>query len=189
MELDQRFKTGGESELSELITKYGEKLLRYATSILYSHQDAEDVVQDAFLSAYQSRASFDGKNISAWLYKITYHYSLNKLKERKRRKAVFLEDIKKDTAVYEQSFNHMPDIMDALKPLKPQERALLFGRVVNGQSYDELSQILGPSPAALRKQYERVKKKAAKYLEDYEYVADSYYMPHTALRHKGGTCS
>jgi len=83
MELDQRFAMGGEHELEELIAHYGEKLMRYATSILYNHQDAEDVVQDVFISAYQSRAGFDGKNLSAWLYKITYNNSINKLKKRK----------------------------------------------------------------------------------------------------------
>ena len=173
MELGQRFMIGGEAEFEELIALYGEKLLRYATSILYSHQDAEDVVQDAFLSAYQRRASFDGTNLSAWLYKITYNYSLNILKERKRRKVLFFGDMKQEPA-YTENFSDLPEIMEALKPLKPQERALLYGRVMDRHSYEELSVILGLSPANLRKQYERVKKKAAMYLEDYD---KNYYIP------------
>jgi len=173
VELGQRFMIGGEAEFEELIALYGEKLLRYATSILYSHQDAEDVVQDAFLSAYQRRASFDGTNLSAWLYKITYNYSLNKLKERKRRKVLFFGDMKQEPA-YTENFSDLPEIMEALKPLKPQERALLYGRVMDRHSYEELSVILGLSPANLRKQYERVKKKAAMYLEDYD---KNYYIP------------
>jgi len=60
-------------------------------------------------------------------------------------------------------------MMEALKPLKPQERALLYGRIMNGQSYEELSKIMSSSPTALRKQYERVKKKAAKYLNAYQF--------------------
>ena len=167
MELHQRFAKGGEAELEELIHGYSEKLLRYATSILYSHQDAEDVVQDAFISAYQNRKSFDGRNLSAWLYKITYNYCLDKLKMRKRRRLLFFGDI--EEPAYMDGNLLMPEIMEALKPLKPQERALLYGRVMDGYSYEELSQIIGASPAALRKQYQRVKKKAAEYLDDFGY--------------------
>ena len=184
MELDQRFATGGEHELEELIACYGEKLLRYATSILYNHQDAEDVVQDVFISAYQSRDCFDGKNLSAWLYKITYNHSVNKLK---KRKWLFFHDIKEEPAVYIEDSFTMPEIMEALKPLKPQERALLYGRIMNGQSYEELSKIMSSSPAALRKQYERVKKKAAKYLNAYQFgTSESCKIPYEIVCVKKG---
>ena len=56
--------------IEDLVDIYSEHLLRYATSILYNYQDAEDVVQDVFMSAYQNWSTFDGKNVSAWLYKI-----------------------------------------------------------------------------------------------------------------------
>ena len=82
-DLGQRFVTGGEDELEEVINLYGEKLLRYATAILCDYHEAENVVQEVFLSAYQNRTTFDGSNLSAWLYKITYNRSLNQLKKRK----------------------------------------------------------------------------------------------------------
>ena len=174
--------------LEELIPHYGEKLLRYATSILYSHSDAEDVVQDVFISYMQNSKRFEISNVSAWLYKVTYNHCLNKLKGTKRRKLVFFEDVKQEPAVYMEDNLSMPEIMDALKKLTPQERALLYGRTMNGQSYDELSQILGSSPAALRKQYERVKKKAAKYLDAHGYgTAKAFPTPSSCIRQKEGS--
>ena len=155
--------------LEELIPHYGEKLLRYATSILYSHSDAEDIVQDVFIYYLQNSKRFEINNISAWLYRVTYTQCLNKLKGTKRRKMHFFEDIKEEPAVYMEDNLSMPEIMEALKRLTPQERALLYGRAMDKQSYNELSQIMGVSPAALRKQYERVKKKAARYLDAYGY--------------------
>jgi len=152
-------------DLEEIIPQYGEKLLRYATSILYSHSDAEDVVQDVFISYLQNSKRFEISNVSAWLYKVTYNQCLNKIKGAKRRKLFFFEDVKEEPAVYMEDNLSMPEIMEALKRLTPQERALLYGRAMNGQSYEELSQIMGATPAALRKQYERVKKKAARYLD------------------------
>ena len=164
MEMVQHAAANRDKELEELISVFGEKLLRYATSILYSHQDAEDVVQDVFISWFRNSGRFDVRNISAWLYKMTYNHCLNKLKEIKRRKSFFYENATSEPVTYMEDNLSMPEIMKALERLKPQERALLYGRAMDEQSYEELSQIMGLSAAALRKQYERVKKKAVKYL-------------------------
>jgi len=151
-----------EYELETLIDAYGEKLLRYATSILYNHQDAEDIVQDVFMIAYQKRATFDGGNLSAWLYKITYNKSINKLR---RRRLLFFADIPENTVVTCEQTGLRDEILYALSLLGPGERALLYGRIIEGYSYEELSVQMGSSPAALRKRYERVKKKLAGYLD------------------------
>jgi len=164
MEMVQHAAANRDKELEELISVFGEKLLRYATSILYSHQDAEDVVQDVFISWFRNSGRFDVRNISAWLYKMTYNHCLNKLKEIKRRKSFFYENATSEPVTYMEDNLSMPEIMKALERLKPQERALLYGRAMDEQSYEELSQIMGLSAAALRKQYERVKKKAVKHL-------------------------
>ncbi len=160
-ELGQRFCSGGEEELEEIINLYGEKLLRYATAILCDHQDAEDVVQEVFLAAYQSRSSFDGKNLSAWLYKITYNRSLNQLK---KRKVFYFSEIRDKGVLPSEHIGLSDETLRALKRLKPKERALLYGRIMEKQSYEELSHLLGRSPVVLRKQYERAKKKLAGYL-------------------------
>ena len=164
LNLGVRFAAGDEAELEEVINAYGEKLLRYATSILYDYQEAEDVVQRVFLAAYQNRRKFDGKYLSAWLYKITHNHCLN---QAKKHKLLFFGDMGN---VREKTYNPFEDssiseeLQDALGQLSAKERSLLFCRVMNGQSYDELSKIFGRSPAALRKQYERTKKKLAGYL-------------------------
>lgn len=169
-DLGQRFVTGGEDELGEIIRLYGEKLLRYATAILCDYQEAENVVQDVFLSAYQGRAAFDGGNLSAWLYKITYNRSLNQLK---KRKVLYFSEIRDEVASSPNDTGLSDEILCALQRLKPKERALLYGRIMEEQSYEELSQLSGCSPVALRKQYERVKKKLADYLTAQNYGKES----------------
>ena len=147
-------------ELENLVNTYGEKLLRYATSILYNAHDAEDVVQDVFISANENQDKFDGKNLSAWLYKITYNKSINKLKHRK---ILFFSDIG-EIAVDGFSDSEDGDIFRILKILKPQDRALLYGRIMENYSYEELAEQMNDSPANLRKRYERAKKKVAQHL-------------------------
>ena len=147
-------------ELEELIDTYGKKLLHYATSILSNHQDAEDIVQDVFITAYRNMARFDGQNLSAWLYKITYNQCINKLK---RRKFFILRNIPENTIAPEKT-TISGETLYALSQLKPKDRALLYARVMEGYSYEELSKQMNQSPATLRKRYERVKKKLADHL-------------------------
>lgn len=146
--------------MEEAINLYGEKLLRYATAILCDYHEAENVVQEVFLAVYQGRREFDGANLSAWLYKITYNRCLNQLKKRKFLLFGEIREIASsagDTGISDGTLR-------ALKQLKPKERALIYGRIIEGLSYDELSQLFGCSAAALRKRYERAKKKLAGYL-------------------------
>jgi len=65
--VDKEAEVSSDEEIDGLILAYGEKLLRYAVSILQNHQDAEDVVQDVFISYFQNAHRFDIKNISARL--------------------------------------------------------------------------------------------------------------------------
>lgn len=160
-DLGQRFVNGGEDELEEIINCYGEKLLRYSTAILCDYQEAENVVQEVFLSAYQSRTAFDGSNLSAWLYRITYNRSLNQLK---KCKLLYFSEIHNEITAPAANDGLSDETLRALQRLKPKERALLYGRIMEEQSYEELSTLLGCSSAALRKQYERAKKKLAGYL-------------------------
>lgn len=118
-------------------------------------------MQEVFLSAYQGRAAFDGSSLSAWLYKITYNRSLNQLK---KRRVLYFSQIHNELTTPADDDGLSDETLLALQRLKPKERALLYGRIMEEQSYEELSLLLGRSPAALRKQYERAKKKLAGYL-------------------------
>jgi len=146
-------------ELEKMVDTYSEKLLRYATSILYNYQDAEDVVQDVFMAACQTAQK--GDNLNAWLYKVTYNKCLNKLK---RRRLLFFGGVPEDTIAPQGTTGLSDEMYAALGTLKPHDRALIYLRIVEGYNYDELSSHMGTSPAALRKRYERAKAKLAKYL-------------------------
>ena len=167
MELGEKFKAGGEEALEEIIDIYGEGLLRYATAILCDYQEAEDIVQDSFIAAYENRSKFDGKNLSAWLYKIVYNQSLNQLK---KRKILYFSEIHKQGHNFDDRDEALSDeMLRALKILKSKERALLYSRIIEEQSYEELSQLMGISQQALRKRSQRAKDKLAKQLNlEYE---------------------
>ena len=151
----------GEDELEEIINLYGEKLLRYATTILCDYHEAENIVQEVFLSAYKNWDTFDGDNLSAWLYKITYNRCLNQLK---KRKILFFYELRNEVAFPEEDTGLSEETLRALQKLKPKERAIIYGRIMEERSYEELSHLTGSSTSAIRKQYQRAKEKFVKYL-------------------------
>lgn len=62
---------GSELAFSELVDRYQEKLLRYLLTRCRSHADAEDAVQDTFISAYRYLHSYNPRwRFSTWIYRI-----------------------------------------------------------------------------------------------------------------------
>jgi RNA polymerase sigma-70 factor (ECF subfamily) len=147
--LASRFASGGERELEEAMELYGGKLLRYATAILCDVHEAENVIQDVFIQAYQKRNSFDGASLSTWLYKMAYNMSLNQLK---KRKPLLFERV--EQPALESTEGLSDETLGALKRLNAEERAVLFARIIDEESYEELSLRTGRSQASLRKRYE-----------------------------------
>jgi hypothetical protein len=62
---------GSSSAIEELVSRYEHKLFRLARNIMLNHQDAEEVVQNAFVSAFRKPDSFRGlSRFSTWLVRI-----------------------------------------------------------------------------------------------------------------------
>ena len=77
---------GGDGEaFRELTDPYRRELQVHCYRILGSAQDAEDVLQEALLSAWRSIGSFDGVSLRAWLYRIATNRCLNHLRDESRR--------------------------------------------------------------------------------------------------------
>lgn len=155
-DLNRRFADGKRDAFEEAIGLYGSRLLRYVSAVLCDYHEAEDVVQEVFLLAMKNYRRFDGKNLSAWLYKIAYRTSLNRLK---RRRPLLLEDIDEQDLTVSGMEEDDGQLWEHLRVLKPKERALLFSRVYEGKSYAAISESTGTSQAVLRKRYERARRK------------------------------
>lgn len=162
-----------EFDMEAVVQLYGGKLLRYAYTLLCDFQEAEDVVQDVFISAYQAKEGFDGKNLSAWLYKIAYNKSVDRLR---KKKPISLQELRESDYASEDSYDmgYDPKIIAALKTLSDADRFILLGRITESLGYGEIAHRLKLSETTVRKRYERAKRKVAEQLRQAESEVSSY---------------
>lgn len=163
------FVSGDERALEEVMDTYSKPLLRYCTSILCDVEEAKDVLQDTFIKAYEKRRKFQpGTSMSAWLYRIAYTTAINAIRRRKLR--LKLWKASKQISPAQESGISEP-LYSILLALSAADRALLYGRVLDERSYEELSHILNVSEATLRKRFERLRSRLAKEVEHRETYA------------------
>lgn len=91
--LVQAARTGDVRAFEQLIQRYDRKIFRLAHHITQHREDAEDVLQETFLKAYQNLAGFQGKSkFYTWLVRIAVNESLMKLRKRRSDRTVSLDE-------------------------------------------------------------------------------------------------
>lgn len=89
-----RLRAGEAAAYEELVGQYGGRMLAAARQILRSEHDAQEAVQDAFLSAYRSLASYQERSsLATWLHRVVVNAALMKLRQSKRRKEQPIEEL------------------------------------------------------------------------------------------------
>lgn len=87
-------RSGDESAFETLVRSYGGRMLAVARRVLGNDDDAQDAVQEAFLSAFKSLAAFDGRSqLATWLHRIVVNASLMKLRTKKRHPEQSIDDL------------------------------------------------------------------------------------------------
>ena len=149
-----------EFDLEEAMRLYSGRLFAYALALLCDRHEAEDAVQDAFVSAYVKRSRFKGE--LAGLYAILR----NKCRDRlRRRKHLPLEQLGEAEAVAFDGEGRVA-LTDALRQLSAEERELVLSRAVEGLDYAAIARRMRISEASARKRYERAKRRLAALLGD-----------------------
>jgi RNA polymerase sigma-70 factor (ECF subfamily) len=161
-----RAKAGDTAAFSELVSRYERKIFRLAKNITRHDEDAEDVLQEAFLKAYEHLDRFEGNSkFYTWLVRIAVNEALMKLRKRKTDKTVPLDEpvdlgeevMQREIAVWDNnpeeqySGEEMKKILDdALESLKPDFRTVFTLRDIEELSTEETAEALGISVAAVK---------------------------------------
>jgi RNA polymerase sigma-70 factor, ECF subfamily len=90
----RRLRAGDEAAFEILVREHAGAMLAVAHRYLPNESDAQDAVQDAFVSAFKSIDRFEGTSkLSTWLHRITVNAALMKLRTARRRPTVPLNDL------------------------------------------------------------------------------------------------
>lgn len=187
LELIDAFTKGCQPSFEELMTRYETKVHNLAMRLTRNAEDAEEVLQDVFVTVYRKISGFEGKaKFSSWLYRITVNAAFMKLRKRKQNKSVSLDDmlphlqhkaIEQKNAFGARSDslainNEIRDQLESAITKLPEEyRAVFVLRDIDGLSNKEVGDILELSIPAVKSRLHRsrlmLRKKLARYYEDY----------------------
>jgi RNA polymerase sigma-70 factor (ECF subfamily) len=157
---------GDARAFSELIKRYEGKVFRLAQHVTQNREDAEDVLQETFLKAYEHLDQFRGDSkFYTWIVRIAVNQALMKLRRRKSDKSVSLDetiDTGEDTIVREvaawdedpeQQFSReeLGGILDsAVQSLEPIYRSVFVLRDIEDLSTEETAEALDLSIPAVK---------------------------------------
>jgi RNA polymerase sigma-70 factor, ECF subfamily len=136
-----RFLDGDEAAFERIVVRYETRVRNLAASILRDRSLAEDVAQEAFLTAYRKAASFRGEgSFRSWLFRIAVRGAQDEIRKRARRGEVELEDDREPQS--EAGFDRGLELGRALEKVRPEYRAVMILREVEGLSYREIADAL-----------------------------------------------
>ena len=181
--LVQAAKRGDDSAFEELVRRYDRNVFRIAQHITQNREDAEDVVQEAFLKAYGNLAQFQEQSkFYTWLVRIAVNEALMKLRRRKPERTVSLdEDIKtEDDSLPREIADWSPnpeqqytqaelrDILDrTIHGLPATFRTVFVLRDVEGLSTEETAEALELSVPAVKSRLLRARLQLRERLNKY----------------------
>lgn len=159
-------KAGDQNAFAELVNRYERKIYRLAKNITRNDEDAEDVLQDAFLKAYTHLGNFKGDSkFYTWIVRIAVNEALMRLRKRKTDRSVPLDEpvelgeetVQREIAVWEDNPEQQYSqeewrriLDDAIDTLKPDFRTVFVLRDIEELSTEETAETLGISVPAVK---------------------------------------
>jgi RNA polymerase sigma-70 factor (ECF subfamily) len=170
---------GRSAAFGELVRRYQDRLFNTVYRLVGNAEDAQDVVQDAFLNAYLSLARFKGDALFfTWLYRIAFNTAISL--KRKQRVSLSIhtgggEGGQSAEPVDESECNRPGHALEkaeqerriqlALSRLSPEHRAVLILKDMEGQKYEVMAGILQVPVGTIRSRLHRARLELRELLE------------------------
>jgi RNA polymerase sigma factor (sigma-70 family) len=159
-------KFGDQKAQFQIYKLYYKAMYNTSLRIVNDTMEAEDIMQESFLSAFEKIDTYSGTvSFGAWLKKIVINRSLDALG---KRKAVF-EDIESHVGIrdespeeqirYEELDVKVEEVKEAIENLPDGYRVILSLYLLEGYDHDEIAEIMGISSSTSRSQLSRAKQK------------------------------
>jgi RNA polymerase sigma-70 factor (ECF subfamily) len=161
---------GRPAAFGDLVRRYQDRLFNSVVRVVDNPDDAQDVVQDAFINAYQSLASFKGDaEFFTWLYRIAFNTAVSL--RRRRRATISLETGREGNSVIDPqdpSLETRPGaalersedeatLQTALNRLSGEHRIVLVLKDIEGMKYEQIAEVIGVPIGTIRSRIHRAR--------------------------------
>ncbi|UCG87766.1 MAG: sigma-70 family RNA polymerase sigma factor [Gemmatimonadota bacterium] len=147
--------------LDALFQMFGKVVYSTAYRILLNPADADDVLQDVFLGLPQATGKYDARgSFEGWLRRVTVNTALMKLRSRRTRSQVSLEDCRPmGLATAPDQIEERLALENAIAALSEDQRIVFVLKQIEGYSHEEIGRLLSISQLASRSRYHRAIKR------------------------------
>jgi RNA polymerase sigma factor (sigma-70 family) len=171
----KRCREGDNRAQYELYKLYSKAMFNVSMRITNDYAEAEDVLQEAFISAFKNLHSYKGEaSFGSWLKKIVVNAAVNAIRKR-RSELVPLEDRMTEGIADEEYDDNtewqVEKVRKAIQRLPDGYRVVLSLYLLEGYDHAEIGEILGISESTSKSQYSRARKKLLDLMHDSIHVA------------------
>lgn len=143
-----------------IVAGYSKPLYYHIRSMVLSHEDADDLLQETFVKVWNSFGSFRGDSkLATWLWKIATNETLSFLRKMKVRSALrfrpVTEELERriDEDPYFDGDEAEKRLLKALQSLPQRQRMVFSMKYFEDMRYEDMAQVLGVSVGALKASY------------------------------------
>lgn len=182
-QLIDRALRGDRGAFTELVEKNQDRLFASMLQITGSPDEAEEVVQEAFIRAFMKLATFQrNSQFFTWLYRIAFNSALSR--RRRKRARISLDQWRENNGLEVASQGDAVDepmlqrervamVRQALRALSEDHRSILVLREMEDYSYEEIAEILEVSIGTVRSRLSRARGQLKVLLEAMQRAEDS----------------
>lgn len=156
----------------QIVKEYSEQLYWQIRRMVFSHEDANDLLQNTFVKAWLNIVYFRGDaKMSTWLYRIAFNECLTFLNKQRANNQISIDEInaemigKLESDPYFDGDATQKAFLKAIQSLPEKQRIVFNLKYFKEMKYEEISEILGTSIGGLKASYHHAVKKIEAYIE------------------------
>jgi RNA polymerase sigma-70 factor (ECF subfamily) len=177
-----RCKRGEQKAQFQLYKLYYKAMYNTSYRIVNDEMEAEDIMQEAFLKAFDKIHTYSGKvSFGAWLKRIVINHTLDELKKKRldfsslENNVYEVKDEKEEEQKKEEDLTEkVEDIREAINELPDGYRIVLSLYLLEGYDHEEIGEILNISSSTSRSQFTRAKTKLKQQLAKHHKENERY---------------
>ena len=156
----------------QIVKEYSEQLYWQIRRMVFSHEDANDLLQNTFVKAWLNIDYFRGDaKMSTWLYRIAFNECLTFLNKQRANNQISIDEIntemigKLESDPYFDGDATQKAFLKAIQSLPEKQRIVFNLKYFKEMKYEEISEILGTSIGGLKASYHHAVKKIEAFIE------------------------